>query len=73
MQNKYKVPKRQWRKWSDAARGVFNHLYSSMIQSPWVFQTPMMENVPIQAWRVTAWNASWVAADAANAANAKES
>lgn len=66
--NRYKVPKRQWRKWSALARHVFNELYGSMSQNAWAFQAPSVEANPPnkRAWKTTCWNAAWVAADAAD-------
>ena len=66
VRNKYKVPVKTWRKWSQRARYVFNDLYSSMTNSPFAFRTPALDKVKLTArqWKVTAWNAAWMAADA---------
>lgn len=65
--NKFKVPSKQWNKWDDRGRFVFNELYGAMIKSPWGFQSPAVCALKIsaRAWNCTAWNASWIAADAA--------
>lgn len=64
--NSYKVPLKQWRKWNKQARKVFNALYSHMIGSPWAFQSPAVVAMKLnkRQWNATAWNASWIAADA---------
>ena len=68
MKNKYAVPVKKWRKWSARAHFVFNELYGAMTGNAWVFQHPSMEDKPIKpsVWKTTAWNASWIAADAAD-------
>lgn len=64
MVNKYRAPKRQWAKWSGAARFVFNEVYGVMAGSQLLFKHPdAAEEIPAQ-WRTTCWNAAWIAADA---------
>lgn len=62
--NTYRVPKSAWRSWSKISRHVFNEVYSAMTDSPWAFQPPSMPKVNPRAWKVTAWNAAWIAAGA---------
>lgn len=62
--NRYKVPQKQWRKWSKAQRSVFNRVHSAMIQNPQFFQHPEAEKIPRDHWKTTAWNAAWEAASA---------
>lgn len=69
-ENKFRVPIRQWRKWSLLARRAFNGVYSAMIESPWAFQPPSAKVTNGRAWKVTAWNAAWIAADAIKEAGA---
>ena len=64
--NPYHVPQRQWRKWSPKAREVFNELFSTMVQNQYAFLHPQQDRISKRMWRTTAWNAAWIAADAAN-------
>jgi len=74
VQNAHSVPAKQWRKWSDQARRVFNLMYVTMKDSPWICQSPTLERLhkdgllSDKGWNVTAWNAAWLAADAADEA-----
>lgn len=66
MRNRYKVPKRQWRKWDERARNVFNTLYATMIADQRIYNAaPNAPALPRAAWRTVAWNAAFVAACAA--------
>lgn len=68
--NHYKVDRTQWNKWNPQQRNIFEHVYSSMVDNPEVFQHPESlgddgkTTVPHDHWSTTAWNAAWVAADA---------
>lgn len=62
--NEFKVPRAKWREWSKLARRVFNDVYSSMTDSAWAFQAPSIKAVTGRAWKTTAWNSAWIAADA---------
>jgi hypothetical protein len=64
--NRHRVATRKWRRWSKQARAVFNELYGAMTASAWAFQSPKVTTlkIPARLWRVTAWNAAWIAADA---------
>lgn len=62
--NRYKVPLKKWRKWTDTARRVFNETYSTMVNNQWTFLHPQQEKISRRMWRTTAWNAAWIAADA---------
>lgn len=68
--NKYKVQEKQWAKWSNHARRVFNDVYHDMRPSMQGTLTgpfcPVLRRVD---WNVLRWNASWLAADAANKGN----
>jgi hypothetical protein len=64
MKNQYKVPKKKWRKWSPRARSVFNLMYKWLIHGQEHMLHPKTEIVPRLQWKTTAWNASWLAADA---------
>jgi len=63
--NRYKVNAKQWKRWSNHARGVFNSVYTEMRYQV-LFLHP--EAIPVNAkhWKTVRHNAAWVAADAAN-------
>ena len=63
-ENTFKVPSKQWRKWTPAARKVFNRTYDDMLNNQHVFLHPKTAAVPQEQWKTTAWNAAWTAADA---------
>lgn len=62
--NRYKVQKRMWRKWSQAARKVFNDTHFQMINSQWIFTHPQADKISREHWKTIAWNAAWTAAEA---------
>ena len=62
--NRSRVPKKQWRKWSVSARAVFNELYRVMLGNPDLFQATGAPTPKPFNWKVTSWNAAWIAADA---------
>jgi len=65
--NKHKVPTRQWTKWSNHARKVFNNVYQSMRPTmQFAYTHPMAAPVPKKHWDTTRWNAAWTAADSAD-------
>jgi hypothetical protein len=65
--NKHKVPLKQWNKWSNLAKKVFNDMMESMRPSmQWAFLHPAAQLMPKEHWGTTRWNASWEAANAAN-------
>lgn len=64
--NLYHVPGKKWRKWSANARGVFNLVYSTMRSNQRLFAHPKAVAVSREHWGTTAWNAAWIAANAAN-------
>ena len=63
--NLYHVPARKWTKWGPVSRQVFNEVFSTMAQNQWTFLHPHQEKVSKRMWKTTAWNAAWIAADAA--------
>ena len=67
--NIHKVNKHKWRKWGPVAQEVFNRLYYTMKKNPSVFLATGQEELPKRRWKVTAWNAAWLAADFAEEAN----
>lgn len=66
--NKFEVPKRAWKRWSNQARAVFNDTYSVMMDNPQLFLHPQAKRAPAEHWRTTSWNAAWIAAEAAREA-----
>ncbi len=64
--NKHKVQKKQWAKWTNHARRVFNDVYMSFRHSmqPMLVhpEQPLMSRV---MWSTLRWNAAWLAAEAA--------
>lgn len=63
--NTFHVPARAWRKWPDLARGVFNRTFTSIRDAYTVPLAPGAGQMTKRGWRVLAWNAAWLAADAA--------
>ncbi len=62
--NVYKVPVKQWKKWSKQAQGVFNRSYHFFIGNQGLMTHPKTERVLRWRWKTTAWNAAWIAASA---------
>lgn len=58
--NKYKVPAKQWRKWHEEGRHVFNELYSSMRSQGIINSRGKLTR---EHWGVVRWNTAWTAAD----------
>lgn len=70
--NKFKVPKKQWAKWSNQARSTFNKMYDAMRPNmQWVFSHPDMLPLPKEHWGTLRWNAAWEAAFIVNGAPGK--
>lgn len=63
--NKYRVPQRQWRKWSNTAKRVFNRMYHEM-RHQWVFLHPAAPVLSREHWKTVRWNAAWTAANVAD-------
>jgi len=72
MKNTYKVPAKQWNKWSAKARAVFELVYRQLDENPGFFMHPKASEVPAKHWSTTAWNTAWVAADAVDEVNSVE-
>jgi len=62
--NSNKVPRKQWLRWSEAARYVFNETYQTLVQSQKLFSHPKAKKMEDAHWDTVAWNAAWTAADA---------
>ena len=61
--NAYKVPVKQWRKWSELARRVFNLHFYELKENQSILSHPQCDQVSVRMWRTLAWNAAWLAAD----------
>lgn len=61
--NSYRVPKKQWDKWSERAKCMFNTVYTSMAHNQDLFKHPKQKAISLEFWHTTAWNAAWTAAD----------
>ena len=62
--NRFKVPAKQWDKWSDHARGVFNSLFGQLSKNKDIVAPSSMHGLTQRAWYVLCWNVCWLAADA---------
>jgi hypothetical protein len=67
--NPFKVPLSQWRKWTPEARAVFNEVNGRMRDNQKLVTHPDAKAMPPAQWETIAWNAAWLAADAATAAS----
>lgn len=67
VKNAWKVPLKQWRKWSQRGRMVFNYTFAVMRPSQTVMTHPKAPKLPKPQWQTVAWNAAWIAADGATA------
>lgn len=67
--NKFKVPSKQWKKWSNHARKVFNEMMKSATpHKQWMFLHPQQPTLPAKHWATTQWNFAWIAAGIADGA-----
>ena len=64
--NSFKVPKKQWAKWTIRGRETFNYLYDILINNFKIVCPPKFGELPAQSRKVVAWNTAWLAADAAS-------
>lgn len=64
VENRFEVPRRQWAKWSDQARSVFNDTYQVMMENQRLFLHPKAKAQEAEHWKTTCWNAAWSAAEA---------
>lgn len=64
--NKHRVPKKQWNKWNELARRMFNRMYETLDpKRQWVFHHPNAALLPDAHWSTVRWNVAWEAATAA--------
>ncbi len=64
MKNTHKVPKKQWKKWPDIGKMVFNEVYETMSHNAELFTHPKTGKLVKEQWDTVAWNSAWIAADA---------
>ena len=62
--NTYKVPMKQWRKWSPLARLTFNRCYRWIKNNQKLVTHPKSKTATREHWNTIAWNAAWLGADA---------
>jgi hypothetical protein len=67
MKNTYRVPQKKWTRWSAQAKGVFNTVYKAIRGDHRTLFPTAAQHLPAQSVQVIAWNAAWIAADAADA------
>jgi hypothetical protein len=63
-QNLHNVQLRQWRKWNQQSRFIFNYVYGQLGDQR-VVKHPKAEEQFQDHWDTIRWNAAWLAADAA--------
>lgn len=63
--NKYGVPKKQWSKWSNTAKRMFNRMFYEM-RHQWVYLHPDAPVLSREHWKTVRWNVAWIAANAAD-------
>lgn len=56
--NVYKVPKRQWKKWTLVGKFTFNELYADMKSNKSIFNHPKTD-ISDDQWDTICWNAAW--------------
>lgn len=61
--NKYRVPAKQWRKWSAVARATFNRVYPFMLDNQHNVKHPKAPTLTPAEWKTVSWNTAWIAAD----------
>lgn len=61
-ENIYKVPKKQWSKWNDSGKEMFNSLLEKIMNLHGNFLHPKTPEMPHEEWQTVAWNAAWLAA-----------
>lgn len=66
IKNENKLSKKQWSRWSEEARAIFNHCYDLFMNCQQSINHPKAPRLPLNQWKVVAWNAAWIAADACN-------
>lgn len=72
--NTYRVPKRQWNKWNDSSKYIFNELFEHIKDNQELYLHVQNKIIIDKSyWEFTAWNAAFMAAHIAkNATSVKE-
>lgn len=63
IRNEHKVARRTWAKWTEQQRRRFNQLFELMRDHQRFFVHTDAPLIPEKHWRVTCWNAAFMAAD----------
>jgi hypothetical protein len=63
IENIYKVPKKQWKKWAEVEQELFNALNRFMEDNQNLCLHPSVAPLLDEHWKTTAWNAAWMAAE----------
>lgn len=64
IKNEFKVPSKQWKRWSEKAKKTFNEIYSFGVGDPSTMAHPNMPKIKPFYFKTIAWNFAWLAADA---------
>lgn len=63
IENMHKVDKKQWTRWNEQSKNLFNGLYEYMGNNQYLFNHPHTIQIPNEYWNTTAWNAAYMAAE----------
>ncbi len=63
MENIYGVSKGQWKRWNEQEQNLFNDLFAVMYDNQYLYRHPEACHETASYWKITAWNAAWMAAD----------
>lgn len=63
VENLYKVPRNQWKKWDDRQRSMFNMMNEFLLDHQEIMNHPEAPVLHPKHWDTIAWNAAWMAAD----------
>ena len=61
--NAHKVPRKQWSKWSEAQRHLFNEMYEGLAGMRSIPLAPGLDKLTVRGCNVLRWNVAWIAAD----------
>lgn len=63
--NVYRVPRKQWERWTRNGRIMFNHVFETMADQSLFNAHPDAVKLSVYEWKTVRWNAAWIAADRA--------
>jgi len=67
VKNRFKVPTKKWRKWSNHAKKIFNDMYHELrLTMQATYAHPNALPLPKDHWETLRWNVSWIAANTAD-------